>query len=214
MTASAGSVRVRENGADALVVSAYDYAGRRSGLTSGGTASSYGYDPVGRLQSLTHNLAGPSADQVIGLAYNPASQIASRSGSNDGYAWTGAVAANRPYAVNGLNQYGSAGASTFAYDPNGNLAAGTGGNENTLGHNDRRNCRISCVLARWIGIRKHGGVDRCQCGVVLSPRRICSLPASWARAGQGSGGVGWRRDAPGRVRHDRRARLREIAYAG
>jgi YD repeat-containing protein len=50
--------RVGENG-DALVAFAYDNAGRRSGLTSGGTASAYGYDPAGRLQSLTHDLAGP-----------------------------------------------------------------------------------------------------------------------------------------------------------
>ena len=28
----------------------------------------------------------------------------------------------RPYSVNGLNQYGSAGPATFGYDPNGNLS--------------------------------------------------------------------------------------------
>jgi RHS repeat-associated protein len=68
-------------------------------------------------------MAGTSADQVIGLGYNPASQIASRSGSNDSYAWPGSVAVNRPYAVNGLNQYSSAGTATFAYDLNGNLTS-------------------------------------------------------------------------------------------
>ena len=30
---------------------------------------------------------------------------------------------SRPYAVNGLNQYMSAGAATFGYDLNGNLAS-------------------------------------------------------------------------------------------
>ena len=94
-------LRVRENGGDPLVAFAYDAAGRRSGLTSGGTAS--GYDSAGRLHSLTHNLTGTSGDQVIGLSYNPASQIVTRSGSNDGYAWTGVVAVNRPYSVNGQN---------------------------------------------------------------------------------------------------------------
>ena len=113
-------LRVRENG-DPLVAFAYDIAGRRSGLTSGGTASGYTYDLAGRPQSLNHNLAGTSGDQVIGLGYNPASQIVSRSGSNDGYAWTGAVAVNRPYSVNGQNQYTAAGPASFAYDANGNL---------------------------------------------------------------------------------------------
>jgi RHS repeat-associated protein len=116
---------VRENGGDPLVAFTYDTAARRSGLTSGGTASGYTYDSAGRLQSLSHDLAGTSGDQVIGLGYNPASQIVSRTGTNDGYAWTGSVAVNRPYAVNGLNQYGSAGASTFGYDANGNLVAAT-----------------------------------------------------------------------------------------
>jgi RHS repeat-associated protein len=81
---------------------------------------SYGYDPVGRLATLTRDLAG-SGDQVLGFTYNPASQIATRSSTNDAYAWTGSYAVNRPYATNGLNQYGSAGDAAFAYDANGNL---------------------------------------------------------------------------------------------
>jgi RHS repeat-associated protein len=102
----------------------YDAAGRRSRveLGVGGVSStmSYGYDPVGRLATLTRDLAG-SGDQVLGFTYTPASQIATRSSTNDAYAWTGSYAVNRPYATNGLNQYGSAGDATFAYDPNGNL---------------------------------------------------------------------------------------------
>jgi RHS repeat-associated protein len=43
--------------------------------------------------------------------------------SNDAYAWTGAVAVERPYSVNGQNQYLAAGPATFAYDPNGNLTS-------------------------------------------------------------------------------------------
>jgi hypothetical protein len=41
--------------------------------------------------------------------------------SNDGYAYTGSYNVNRAYAVNGLNQYTSAGAASFSYDANGNL---------------------------------------------------------------------------------------------
>jgi RHS repeat-associated protein len=115
--------RVRENGGDALVTFAYDAAGRRSDLTSGGTASGYEHDGVGRLKKLEHNLAGAVGDQVIGLAYNPASQIRERTGTNDSYAWTGAYAVDRPYGVNGQNQYITAGSATFGYDPNGNLTS-------------------------------------------------------------------------------------------
>jgi RHS repeat-associated protein len=81
----------------------------------------YGYDAVSRLQTLSHDLAGGNADHVLGFGYNAASQIASRTASNDAYAWTGAYNVARSYAVNGLNQYTAAGPSSFAYDANGNL---------------------------------------------------------------------------------------------
>ena len=38
-------------------------------------------------------------------------------------AWMGAVALQRTYTVNGLNQYLSAGTATFGYDGNGNLTS-------------------------------------------------------------------------------------------
>jgi RHS repeat-associated protein len=105
----------------------YDSAGRRSSLAMGPgwTSSSvgYAYDPAGRLQTLTHELGGTSADQVLGFAYNPASQIVSRSATNDAYASNTAYNVNRPYSVNGLNQYTAAGPATFAYDLNGNLTS-------------------------------------------------------------------------------------------
>ena len=116
-------VRVLEDGWDPLVAFAYDPAGRRSGLTRGGTASAFGYDPAGRLDSLRHDLAGTAGDQTIGLTYNPAGQILGRSGANDAFAWTGSVAADRPYSVNGQNQYTAAGPASFAYDSNGNLTS-------------------------------------------------------------------------------------------
>lgn len=55
------------------------------------------------------------------LGYNAASQIIDQSRSNDTYSWTGAVAVNRAYTANGLNQYSAAGAAGFTYDANGNL---------------------------------------------------------------------------------------------
>jgi RHS repeat-associated protein len=113
---------VRENGGDPIASFTYDPAGRRT-RSGWAAATDYSYDPAGRLQSLSHDLAGTSRDHVLGFTYNPASQVVTRSASNDSYAWTGASNLARPYAVNGLNQYVSAGPAAFGYDANGNLAS-------------------------------------------------------------------------------------------
>jgi YD repeat-containing protein len=91
-----------------LVRIAYDPAGGGQGLAlgpGGASAAAYGYDPAGRLQSLGHDLAGTASDQALTFAYNPASQIVSRTSSNDSYASNTAQSVSRAYAVNGLNQY-------------------------------------------------------------------------------------------------------------
>jgi hypothetical protein len=102
----------------------YDSRGGRSSLGLGsGTATStisYAWDNVGRLQAMTRDLAGSSGDQILSFTYNPASQIATRSSSNNAYAAAGANTV-RPYAANGLNQYTAAGDATFEHDSNGNL---------------------------------------------------------------------------------------------
>lgn len=114
-----------KQGTNSLATFSYNNAGRRSGTTwANGTTSSYGYDGVSRLTSLSHNLAAPNA-LTFGFGYNHASQVISRSVSNEGYAFTGGYNVNRTYAVNGLNQYSSAGPTSFTYDPNGNLLTET-----------------------------------------------------------------------------------------
>jgi RHS repeat-associated protein len=113
MTAYRGSVTI-----------GYDPAGRRSSLAmAGGSSTAYGYDGIGRLKTLTHNLPTTTGGQRLDFEYNPASQIVKETRSNDAFAWTGAVAVDRPYSVNGQNQYLAAGPATFAYDPNGNLTS-------------------------------------------------------------------------------------------
>jgi hypothetical protein len=119
----------RMTGAPGVFSIGYDGAGRRSGVAMGqGWTSStigYSYDPAGRLEKLTHTFAAAGANQAFTLTYNPAGQIASRRSANDAYAWIGSAAVDRPYAANGLNQYGSAGGATFGYDSNGNLTSTT-----------------------------------------------------------------------------------------
>jgi RHS repeat-associated protein len=114
---------VVSNGSVTLASFTYNNRGQRAQMSGGGT-SDYAYDAVGRLSSITHDLSGTTNDVSYGLnAYNPASQITQSSISNDSYAYTGAYNVNRNYAVNGLNQYVSAGPANFSYDANGNLTS-------------------------------------------------------------------------------------------
>ena len=78
-------------------------------------------DGLGRLTSLAADLSGTAHDNDTSFAYNPASQVASRTISNDAWAWTDHANAIRNYDVNGLNQYEQVGQAPFEYDPNGNL---------------------------------------------------------------------------------------------
>lgn len=87
-----------------------------------GSGVSYAYDAVGRLSSQSDTFVGGGGNVTIGpIAYNPASQIVSKSRNNDAYVWSGAIAVNRGYTSNGLNQYTAAGPQSFTYDANGNL---------------------------------------------------------------------------------------------
>ena len=91
-----------------------------------GVVSSYAYDPLLRLASLGHDMAGTAQDVTSSFTYNPASQIASRTRSNDAYAWNGAVATSRPYTSNGLNQHTQSGGVSLGYDGRGNLTSSGG----------------------------------------------------------------------------------------
>jgi RHS repeat-associated protein len=113
---------IRESGAALLATYAYDDLGRRTSLTRGnGTVTSYAYDPASRLSSLTHDFAGTAHDVTSSFTYNAASQIASRTRSNDLFAWNGALVVDRPYTSNGLNQHSLSGVTTLGYDGRGNL---------------------------------------------------------------------------------------------
>src|SRR6185503_21315916 len=104
---------------------------RAEGAGAGVSSASYGYDDIGRLTSQSDVFASATNANDVnwGFTINPASEIASEartipnSTTTDPYAFSGLVAVNRNYGVNGLNQYTSAGTATFGYDGNGNLTS-------------------------------------------------------------------------------------------
>jgi RHS repeat-associated protein len=116
-----------------LATFGYDTLGNRISLTRGnGTVTTYAYDSLYRLATLTHDLdgTGTSNDLTIGgsttpIAYSPAGQMLSARRSNNAYTWTGATTVSTNYTPNVLNQYSSATAAgvttNYTYDANGNL---------------------------------------------------------------------------------------------
>ncbi|MFT3791439.1 MAG: hypothetical protein QM741_10235 [Rudaea sp.] len=83
-TRRAGSRRDRHQRAAAT----YNPQGLRSGIT-GAVATSYGYDAIGRLSSLAHDLSGTAQDVNWSLGgYDAASEVKSQTLSANAYAWT------------------------------------------------------------------------------------------------------------------------------
>lgn len=112
---------IKEAGATAIVSTMYNAKGEAESQTRGGVAITLGYDGLSRPTSWTDNLAGTTDDVTSTFGYNPANQIKTKTRTNTNYAFAGYVPVNRPYGVNGLNQYTTAGPATFGYDNNGNL---------------------------------------------------------------------------------------------
>lgn len=118
---------IRENNATVapgiLATFGYDQLGRRTSLTRGnGSVTSYGYDPVSRLASLVQNLPGTAGDLTLGFTYNPASQIATNTRSNDLYAYTGHVNESVADTRNGRNEVIATDGVTVTYDGRRNIA--------------------------------------------------------------------------------------------
>jgi len=148
--------QLKQNGSALLATAVYDSTGRRLQLRRGSnvTTTTYSYDPISRLESLSHDLASSgTSDVTINLIYNPASQITTRSISNTTYEYPIVSAPTLTYTPNGLNQYTqvssgvpitygwdakgnltSDGASTFTYDPENRLASATGAKSATLNY--------------------------------------------------------------------------------
>ena len=117
---------VLENGATSVLAQTYGGDGRRQFLYRGANvaSTSYAYDGVGRLTSMSNNLQGTAYDDSRTFSYNPASQVTSRTLANATYEFTQVQSANTNYAVNGLNQYTTLSGAALAsptYDVNGNM---------------------------------------------------------------------------------------------
>ncbi len=116
------SFDIHENGSTRITANRYNSRGqfwynvRRSGVYN-----SASYDAAGRVNGMYIRIAGTAEDNNFNFAYTPASQIKSRTTSNNLYANTAHYDVSRNYQINGLNQYTSAGPAAFTYDPNGNL---------------------------------------------------------------------------------------------
>lgn len=115
---------IKRSGTTSVVTIGYDDRGQRAGLTAAtGATVDYDYDPQSRLMTLTHTMPGAAANVTFGFAYTPASQLASRTRSNDAYAYVPPVVSTQAYQPNGLNQYKTVGGAVFAHDASGNLAS-------------------------------------------------------------------------------------------
>lgn len=115
---------ILEGSSTSLTTVSYDQLGRRLNLgRTGAGSTAYGYDNAGRLNSLAIDLAGTTNDQSLTFASNPASDIASRTSSNDAYSWTEHGSGTVATAPNGLNQIATKAGTSFGYDANGNLTS-------------------------------------------------------------------------------------------
>lgn len=115
---------IKENGGTTLTTFTYNNRGLPETLVDvGGTNSTLVYDEISRVKSLTNDFTGTSDDLTDSFNYNPASQIVFRTMSNDLYSYKGDENITGSYAVNGLNQYTSAGGKNYSYDAKGNLTS-------------------------------------------------------------------------------------------
>jgi len=127
---------LRENGSYVLASFGYDGLGRRIRLARGnGTITYYAFDSASRLSGLSQDLEGTAGDLNLTFGYNSVNQIATRSSSNDSYAFKDFYEVDRSYTANGLNQYTQSGSVALSYDRRGNLT--NAGNGSTFTYNTR-----------------------------------------------------------------------------
>jgi RHS repeat-associated protein len=133
---------IKEAGTTAIVSTLYNPQQTVASQTRGAVTTTLGYDAVSRPTNWVDDLAGTTSDVTTTFDYNPASQIVTKKRWNDAYRFTGYVSVSRPYAVNGLNQYATAGSASFNYDDNGNL---TGDGSNSYAYDVENRMKTATV---------------------------------------------------------------------
>jgi YD repeat-containing protein len=130
------ATKIEEGGGTVLIALGYDALGRRATMARGGAVASgdcsaavttrYCYDPASRLASLVQAYTDAGSNLTSDYGWTPASQIRTRSRSNDAaYAFGESYNGTRNYTANGLNQYSQIAGPTLqtpSYDANGNVA--------------------------------------------------------------------------------------------
>jgi RHS repeat-associated protein len=86
----------------------------------GGTTS-YGYDNLGRLTSMTNDLAGTAYDIGWSFAYSPTGQLTTTTASSTVYDYKETAASTVGQTYDGLNRDAAINALSGGYDANGNL---------------------------------------------------------------------------------------------
>ena len=143
-----------DSGGVAVASFTYDSLGRRSALSGADSSGvTYQYDGLDRLSPLTQTFASSvtANNQAISFAYNPASQILTRTGTNTAYDYAGYTVASTAKTYDGLNRDATiaaigttpCSASGSGYDCNGNL---TNDGQRTFAY-DSENRLISASIA-------------------------------------------------------------------
>lgn len=113
---------IKEGLTTVLVTNTFNNRGLPHKMMRTNAETEYIYDPASRLDVMDIGLSGTYGDVTFDFAYNPASQIASRSISNKSYITNSHYNIDRQYTANGLNQYTATNTgAAFVYDDNGNL---------------------------------------------------------------------------------------------
>jgi RHS repeat-associated protein len=120
---NASNLTAIQQSGSSIVDFTYNNAGLNSVVTgSNGVTTTRTFDGVSRLTQLQQNVSG-SGDLTATFAYNPASQLRSRTTDNTAYEPTAPSAGTRNYGVNNLNQMTTSASLTLSYDARGNTTS-------------------------------------------------------------------------------------------
>lgn len=142
-------ITVGYNGTTGLLSQGYNNLGRTTYQGKGGGATNYGYDALGRLTSMTNNVAGTTYDITWTFTYNPAGQVQTSSANSTAYDYDQTASATNNSTFDGLNRDTGI-VSVGGYDARGNLTYdGAGGRTMTY---DIEN-RLLSVVSSSVNMR-------------------------------------------------------------